>query len=216
MLKHYKRIILQLFVIVSFFVFQCAFSQTNTAAEQLTVLLQGFRTYQADFTQVTYGNNNQVMQRSRGNVMIKRPNGFRWETDTPTKQILITNGVQLWVYDVDLAQVTERPVDDRSNVNPAVLLSGSKKELMQDFSVDMVPQALSGRNHFSFLLRPKKQASFKWVQLDFHAGQLVTMKIFNNLGETSIFNFIRIKLNAPLATRLFNFKPPEGVDVVRQ
>lgn len=145
--------------------------------------------------------------------MIKKPGGFRWESDSPTKQILITDGKTLWNYNVDLAQATKRTLNQKASVNPATLLSGSIKDLTQGFHITQ----LSKGNMKIFLLKPKKKVvSFQWVQLKFLNKKLTQMKVLNHLDETSIFSFKHIRLNKTLSPQLFHFKPPAGVDVVNQ
>ncbi|MFK3617120.1 outer membrane lipoprotein chaperone LolA, partial [Coxiella burnetii] len=100
-------------------------SAQSDATTQLSQLLSNFRTYQAKFNQITFDGQDRVIQQSHGRVMIMRPGRFRWETDSPTKQIIITNGKTLWVYDVDLSQATQQPLAQKTNINPASLLSGS-------------------------------------------------------------------------------------------
>ena len=94
-----------------------------SSAVQLTRLLNQFTTLKANFTQKTVDINNQVLQKSNGNVMLQRPGHFRWETLAPSHQIVTTNGNTLWVYDVDLKQATKESLK-HIPVNPAKLLSG--------------------------------------------------------------------------------------------
>lgn len=201
-------------VVFIFLFFSCfAFAKSTSAAAQLGGLLHGFQTYQAKFNQVTLDSKGAVIQRSYGRVMIRRPGGFRWEADTPTKQIIIVDKKTLWTYDVDLQQATKRSLDTKASINPALLLSGSASNLTNQFNVTLV----SGEAH-TFLLKPKhgSDVSFKSVQLRFKGGRLVGMRVVNSLGETSVFSFTHIQLNARLAPRLFQFKPPPSVDVVNQ
>lgn len=205
--------IVHLIVFLTLFISGLAFAQSKDAVIALGKLLQGFQTYQAKFDQVTVDANGAIKQRTYGRVMIKRPGGFRWESDTPTKQIVIIDGKTLWTYDVDLQQATQRSLDQKANINSASLLSGSVSDLTNQFNV----VALSERPQ-TFLLTPKQASnvSFKSVELQFNKRQLTRMKIVNSLDETSIFTFNHIRLNQPLSSRLFQFKPPPGVDVVSQ
>ena len=214
MLNFFKKCLLTPLLIILLFLSGSVFAQeNNSAAVQLAKSLQKFSTYTADFRQVTYGSNGHVLQTSRGRVMIKRPGGFRWESDSPTKQIILTDGKALWVYNIDLAQATRQTVNQKANINPASLLSGSIKDLTQQFDVKILPN-----QHLQlFQLKPKGTGvSFKWVLLEFRNGELVGMKLLNNLDETSVFSFSKIRLNQTLPTSLFQFKPPKGVDVVNQ
>lgn len=211
-MNYYKKIS-QLIITFTFLFASSVFAQDNNPASQLGKLLQNFQTYQAKFSQVTLDANGAIKQRTHGCVMIKRPGGFRWETETPTKQIVIVDGKTLWTYDVDLQQATKRTLDQKTTINPASLLSGSVSDLTSQFTVSII----SGHPE-TFLLKPKQKnaVNFKSVELRFIDGRLTRMKVVNSLGETSVFNFSHIQLNRPLSSSLFQFKPPPDVDVVSQ
>ncbi|MBW5802324.1 outer membrane lipoprotein chaperone LolA [Coxiella endosymbiont of Ornithodoros amblus] len=189
-------------------------SAQSDATAQLSQLLSNFLTYQAKFNQITFDNQDQVIQQSHGRVMIMRPGCFRWETDSPTKQIIITNGKTLWVYDVDLSQATQQPLAKETNINPAALLSGSVKDLKQKFTITVS----STPDTATFQLVPHlgKSLNFNWIRLKFLKKQLTEMTVLNNLDERGIFQFSQIKVNAPLSSTLFAFKPSRGIDVLKQ
>lgn len=189
---------------------QTTFAAHQTAALQLTQLLNGFSTFQAQFTQTTTDLNQQVMQQSSGTMMIMRPGHFRWETKIPTHQIVITNGKILWVYDVDLKQATKQSIQN-SPINPAKLLSGDVATLMKQFSVHLIPH----KNSIVFQLIPKKpMREFRSVAIAFQHHELHSMQIQNALEQTNAFVFTHVVINKPLSPDLFKFIPPQGVDVM--
>lgn len=184
------------------------------ATSQLSQLLSGFHTYQATFRQTTFDSEERVIQQSRGRIMIKRPGRFRWETNIPTNQIIITNGKTLWVYNKDLSQASKQPLAKRTNINPASLLSGSIKDLKQNLTITSSPN--DGTVVFELVPRIKKDLNFKWIRLKFFQKQLTEMTVLNNLEERSIFQFKKIKINQLLADHLFEFKPSRDVDVIKK
>ena len=185
-----------------------AFALGDPALE-LNQLLSSFQTYQATFKQMTSNSNGQVIQTGHGRVMILRPGRFRWESDSPTKQIIITDSKTLWVYNVDLSEATQQPVNQAMSVNPASLLSGTVQNLKKQFKITRL-----GNSETFTLSSQQNDNTFQWIRLSFQQNRLVSMKVLNNLGETSTFDFQHIQINAPLSPSLFEFKPPPGVDVV--
>lgn len=194
----------QLFwVFILFFVSATAIA--DTAVAELSQLLGNYKTYQASFTQAP--------PKSSGRVMMMRPGKFRWETYNPTRQIVIANGDTLWVYDVDLQQATQQRVSSQGGTNPAALLTGNISVLTKRFSVTKIKR----NGAIWFQLTPKSTSNtFTLVQMQFSSGKLVNMLVKNNLGQTTRFHFYNIRLNAPLSSQLFIFKPPRGVDVLKQ
>lgn len=201
-------------IFLLFILFFCAFAfadQPLSAVGQLTELLNQFTTFKANFTQKTVDMNQETLQYSSGVVMIERPGRFRWETLKPAHQIVITNGKKLWMYDVELQQVTEQSIANNP-MNPATLLSGDADQLVRQFFVRMIPHG----NIFNFQLIPKKSnQQFKSIGLAFSHEKLISMRITNHMQQTTIFDFSRIALNKHLSSSLFEFVPPRGVDVLQ-
>lgn len=209
MIKVIKRSVLFFFALC---IWTCALAQAPVSAgAKLGELLNQFTTIEANFTQVTTDTQQQVLQRSHGRMMMERPGHFRWETQSPSHQVVITNGKKLWVYDVDLKQATEQSIAD-SPINPAKLLSGNIENLLKQFTVHMIPH----RNMVIFQLIPKKSnQQFRSVAMAFTHDKLQSMQIENNAEQTTTFDFEDVKLNAHLSPDLFEFKAASGVDVLQ-
>ena len=207
-MKYLKNIFLSslLFFCVSIFA-----DTPISASGQLVELLNQFTTFKANFTQKTVDMNQETLQYSSVIVMIERPGRFRWETLKPAHQIVITNGKKLWMYDVGLQQATEQSIANNP-MSPAKLLSGDANRLLQQFSVRMIPH----NNILNFQLIPKKHnRQFKMIGLAFSHEKLISMRIKNNMQQTTIFDFSRIVLNKQLPSSLFEFTAPRGVDVLQ-
>ena len=200
--------------------FLTAFSGTVAARPDITSrlnhLMLGLHTYQAAFKQITLDNKDRITQKSQGHVAIMRPNRFRWETDSPIRQIIIINGKKLCVYDVDLAQAVIYPMIGKANINPASLFLGSVDDLNKKFPITITSSNEGDNMEFQLFPKKGKDLNFKSLCLRFIKNHLVEMTIFNNLNEKSIFQFNQIRMNAPLSIQLFTFKPPYTVSVFKQ
>lgn len=186
-------------------------AEQETAAITLTQLLDRSSTYQAQFHQTTTDVQHQVLQQSDGTMMLMRPGHFRWETQSPTHQIVITDGKTLWVYDVDLKQATKQSIQN-SPMNPAKLLSGDVASLIEQFDVHMIPH----KNVLVFNLIPKKPTrQFRSVAIAFQHHKLHSMQIQNTMEQTNTFTFSNVSVNKSLSTNLFKFTAPPGVDVMQ-
>lgn len=187
------------------------FASTPSAPHKLAELLNRFTTFQANFTQVTRDAHQQIMQKSAGKMMLMRPGKFRFETQKPNHQIVITNGNTLWVYDVDLQQATEQSIQN-TPMNPAKLLSGNVDDLLKQFQVSMH----SHQNNITFILMPlKSDPAFRSATIVFHHNTLYRMQIQTNVEQTSTFDFSKITVNKTLPADLFEFHAPKGVDVLK-
>jgi outer membrane lipoprotein carrier protein len=72
-----------------------------------------------------------IVERSSGTLEIERPGRFRWSYFEPYEQWLVADGLNIWSYDVDLAQVTVKPQAKALANTPALLLGGSEDALSQ-------------------------------------------------------------------------------------
>lgn len=62
-------------------------------------------------------------QTAHGTFKILRPGLFKWEYTLPYKQTIVGDGQTVWLYDVDLAQVTKSSQDQAIGGSPAAILS---------------------------------------------------------------------------------------------
>src|SRR3990167_1551973 len=100
-----------------------AFSATPT--QQLVNLLSNIHAMTANFQQTLLDNRGKVLQKSNGNMALKRPNLFRWEIKQPEQQVIVADRRYLWVYDATLQQATKHRLDGEKSTTPAALLSSS-------------------------------------------------------------------------------------------
>jgi len=195
-----------LFIVSVFF---CAFAYAESPSEALTRLLLNIHTLQADFSQVIQG---KTMQQSQGHISLQRPGKFRWEVTSPMTQLIIANGARLWIYDPDLEQVTIKSFSKSTGQSPAFLLSDANLTLEKDFFVKEISHTPTSQ---TFLLKPKDNDNmFADIQLTFIQKQIRVMQLQDRLGHVTRITFKNVKLNAPLATALFSFKPLLHVDVI--
>jgi outer membrane lipoprotein carrier protein len=187
-----------------------AYAATDPS-DDLSRLLGDFQTLSANFNQVIYDGNKRPMQKTSGSMALSRPDKFRWEVKQLNEQLLVADGRYLWIYDIDLSQATRQIMDKNKSSSPASLLGGSVENLKSRFNVTHLSDA-----NPSFRLVPKNKGDlFKWIELTFTNGKLARMKLSDNLGSLSVFQFSEVNLNPNLSASLFQFKAPKGVDVVQ-
>ena len=97
-----------------------------TAAKRLNKLLSNTKSMTANFSQTTKGANSGTFS---GTMSVQRPNNFRWETKSPSEQLIVANGSSMWIYDKDLEQATKQNVDSQVGNTPALLLSGDPSKI---------------------------------------------------------------------------------------
>ncbi|MFN3580327.1 MAG: outer membrane lipoprotein chaperone LolA [Pseudomonas sp.] len=183
------------------------------AAARLNGLLSNATTMKADFSQMTLSSNGANLQETTGNLSLKRPGMFRWHTDAPMEQELVSDGQQIWLYDPDLEQVTIQAMDQRLTHTPALLLSGDVSTLAENFDITW---ADSG-DIVDFMLTPKvNDTLFDSLRLSFWGGVINDMQMSDAVGQRTNIMFQNVELNEDMGEEQFTFQVPDGVDVISE
>ncbi|WP_172152358.1 MULTISPECIES: outer membrane lipoprotein chaperone LolA [Pseudomonas] len=190
-----------------------ALADEDASAQRLTVLLSQAQTISARFSQLTLDGSGTQLQETAGQLVLKRPGLFRWHTDAPMEQLLVSNGEKVWLYDPDLEQVTIQTLDKRLTHTPALLLSGDVSEIRENFAISHK----EGGNVVDFMLKPKsKDTLFDSLRLSFRSGVLNDMQLIDSIGQRTNILFLSVKMNEAVDDSLFSFEIPEGADVIQE
>ena len=204
-------IIKRLICIFCLFITTNLYAQNN-AENSLAALLNNYHTLQAKFTEKTLTNNGEVVASTNGDIAFQRPDLFRWYTITPSKQLILNRGQTLAIYDVDLAQVTYKNVDEQYGATPALLLSGNVSKLKEHYNIKACPNQTAS----CYQLSAKDDNDvFRRLTISFNNGILNSMVIDNNLDQTTQIQFNSVKINSTLHPNLFKLNLPSDVDVVQ-
>jgi len=188
--------------------------------QDLERFLREVRSAQASFTQVVTspqraGETVARSKTSSGRFEFLRPGRFRFEYTQPFAQTIVADGQTLWLYDVDLNQVTARAQKDALGSTPAALIASGTdlKALGEVFDLKAAPTA-EGLEWVE--AQPKaRDGQLQSVRVGFKAGQLAALEIADSLGQRSVLTFSQWRGNAPLKAEQFRFQPPAGASVVR-
>lgn len=191
------------------------FAQANDEAsvQRLTQLLNQAQTVNARFSQLTLDGSGTQLQETAGQLALKRPGLFRWHTDEPMEQLLVSNGQKVWLYDPDLEQVTIQTLDQRLTHTPALLLSGDVSKIRENFEISHK----EGGSVVDFILKPKSRDTlFDSLRLSFRNGVLNDMQLIDSIGQRTNILFLNVKMNEPIDDSQFSFDIPEGTDVIQE
>lgn len=185
------------------------------ASADLTKILGGINSMQADFAQITSDGKGRSQPVQSGKMSVKRPGLFRWEVQKPSQQMVMTSGKFLWVYDPELMQATKQKLDEQVGNTPALLLSGDPRTLDAAF---VISEEKGGATEEKvFLLKPHgKDALFETLRVRFNSNKLTRMELVDALGQKTDIRFNNVQVNPALPAAQFEFTPPKGVDVIDQ
>lgn len=179
--------------------------------DRLKAFIAGAKTAEADFTQTVADKNGRVTQQASGRMAFARPGKFRWDYSKPYEQVIVGDGVKLWLYDADLEQVTVKSLGDVIAGTPAALLAGDnaieKYFALKDAGVADGLEWLEAT--------PKsKDTTFERIRMGFKGDTLVQMELFDFFGQRTTLRLSRLERNPRIPATRFTFTPPKGVDII--
>jgi chaperone LolA len=180
---------------------------------RLTQLLEKSQTISARFSQLTLDAGGTSLQETSGEMSVKRPGLFYWHTDAPQEQVVVSDGQKVTLWDPDLEQATIKKLDVRLNQTPALLLSGDVSKISQSFDITSKEQG----EVTDFTLKPKtKDTLFDSLRVSFRRGLINDMQLVDSVGQRTNILFNGVKANEAIPASKFQFKIPEGADVIQE
>ena len=184
--------------------------KTSTGEVYLEKFLAKTQTLEAGFQQTLRTHEGEVLQQTEGKFYLNRPGKFRWNYKTPYEQVIVSDGERIWIYDVDLEQVTVQKQSAGLPSSPMALLQDSAK-LHQSFTVSPLDEH---DGVYRLKLESKtNESDFTEIVVGVDAKGLRFMQLHDQFEQVTDIVFSEITTNSNLAKEIFEFIPPEGVDV---
>jgi len=188
--------------------------------ESLENFMKTAKTGRADFTQVVTAPAREGQaaksKTSSGTFEFARPNRFRFNYKRPFEQTIVADGQTLWLYDADLRQVTKRAQAQVLAQTPAAIISAAPDlaTLRKDFNVE----AAGEKDGIEWVqATPKtKEGQVHSIKVGFRGNDLAALDILDGFGQRSVMTFSKMEVNAKVGSEVFDFKPPQNADVIKQ
>jgi outer membrane lipoprotein carrier protein len=230
------------FLLLAFALFALPLSAASTPAPMKDVVsalekgYAGLQDVQADFSQNTTIAAVNRDQKGSGEVLLKRPASatamFRFNYAKPKQQI-ISNGKQVWFYTPENKQVMVSSVAAMFAGGNSIALSylTGLGHVSRDFDIAFASPAQDRNGNYQLELTPKKPSPvLVRLQLTVAAeaveqvratGEVknifpvVSSVVHDAGGNRTRIDYSRARVNKGLADAKFNFKIPEGVEVIK-
>jgi len=216
-----------------------ALAAQATLTEVVATLEAGYadlRDLQADFSQTTTLAGFPKPQKGHGALALRRPSGaaaqFRFDYTVP-KQVIISNGKQVWFYQPDNRQVLVSSLEGmfRGGNGIALAYLTGLGNVAKDFSASLANQAQDKQGNYQLELIPKRPtitlAKLRLTIDGTAVGRYQADKALQNTfpilssvvvdasGNQTRIDYSRIKVNSGLSTARFSFKVPQGVEIIK-
>ena len=211
-----KNIIINLFLSLTFMSVNVV--AADSSASQGEILLQKFLddtdTMQAEFHQVLRTHDGEVLQESSGMFYLDRPGDspgrFRWDYQAPHEQVIVSDGERIWMYDVELRQVTVQKQSTSLPQTPMALLQKSFS-LSDNYDIAQLDER-DGIYRLK-LTNKNNDSDFGEIVIGVSAEGLRFLQLHDQFEQVTDIVFSDVTTNLVLENSVFRFVPPEGADV---
>lgn len=222
----------------------CCLSGTALAAEAtldevVATLEAGYadlRDLQASFAQTTTLAGFPKPQKGHGSLALRRPKGaaaqFRFDYAVP-KQLIVSNGRQVWFYQPDNRQVMISSLEGMFQGGNSIAMAylTGLGNVGKDFSAAFAQETRDKKGNYLLELTPKKPtptlsrlrltidgAAVGRYQTDKNSGSgfpILTSVVVDGFGNQTRIDYSRVKLNSGLPAGRFSFNVPKGVEIIK-
>lgn len=189
---------------------------TSDSVATLQSFLKNVTSLRANFVQVVTSPNSERTRTSSGTFVLSRPNRFRFDYLKPYEQLIISDGKNIWLYDKDLEQVTQRDYSSALDTTPAALLAGGAEATMaqENFMLSSLPDA-QGLQWVEGKPR-QDDGQINVARIGFRNGVLEVLEIVDNFRQKSTLTFTDVEINPAIDEQVFVFEIPQGVDLINE
>jgi outer membrane lipoprotein carrier protein len=182
----------------------------DDAGQRLKLALKQMDNLTTDFKQTVLDEDKNIVQQSRGTLALQRPGKFAWHYTDPFEQRIIADGSELWIYDVELDQVTVKPMD-QGLANAPIMILMKQADISEEFDVNEV-----GQRKFLYwveLVPHGSDLQYTHIYIGIDGEQVRAMELQDQFGQSTQIVFENLRLGVVHNPATFRFVPPPGVDV---
>lgn len=196
--------------LLAFAIVAAGSAQAGPGLDQLNGFLNGLQTLSAVFEQSVFNTENSSTGDFKGQLLLKRPQRFRWNYTAPYQQDIIADGRWVWLVDKGLEQVSQQDQADALRGTPALVLLADT-DISKQFEITELGEH-QGMQWLELIPRDP-EGPFERVQLALADNMLQRMETRDRFGQISRFVFHGMKRNEALSDKLFVYTPSAEYDV---
>ncbi|MCD8548291.1 MAG: outer membrane lipoprotein chaperone LolA [Aeromonadaceae bacterium] len=176
-------------------------------AQELKALLGQVKQFSAHFQQQVFDVEGQPLQQASGELLVSRPDRFRWETKQPDESLILSDGKSVWLYDPFVEQVSITTLADAVVNTPFLLISSTDPTLWARYDV------LKEEHAFTVTSKQKGQRIESLRLIFAPGGQLSRFEVNETQGQRSEFELSQYNGQPAVKADTFHFAVPKGVTV---
>jgi outer membrane lipoprotein carrier protein len=170
--------------------------------------------FSAEFVQESTIKSMEITDFASGRVYVKHPGMMRWEYEKPERQVIITDGHQLWIFrpQDNLVMVGQAPVFFRDGKGASFLSDIGL--VRKKFTITLARP--EGENLYELRMVPREGTlNVAEVRLAVtpRAFTIARITTLSGYGDDTRIDLVSPQFNVNLAESLFRFEIPPGAEV---
>jgi outer membrane lipoprotein carrier protein len=173
--------------------------------------------FSADFFQESTLKAMDITDTAQGRITIKRPGKMRWEYDQPEKQIIVSDGIQLWIYRPEDQQVMVGGAPDFFGDGKGASFLSDIKLMRKNFQIIMA-ETDDGDGHTVLELEPiSEDANIARIFISIvpETFDIVEVITYNPYGDETRIKLKNINFRETIDDAIFRFEVPPGVEIMQ-
>jgi outer membrane lipoprotein carrier protein len=159
-------------------------------------------------------------KKSKGRILIKAGGKLRWDTDEPTKSLVLMDGKTIWLVDYpsdpdEKISVLKARNPKKSQPHTVVAFLMGKGHISDDYLVDGKIEKGAAGTKVITLKSKSPEPQVKNLKLHVaESNKAITAISFDDLlGNSTTLEFSGIAFNEEIDNKVFQFKPPKNSEV---
>ncbi|MBI3209377.1 MAG: outer membrane lipoprotein chaperone LolA [Candidatus Solibacter usitatus] len=172
------------------------------------------QTVQVDFQQtLSYVTQPTARRMESGVLFLRKPGKMRWEYKEPTKKLFVSDGKDIFFYTPATNRVEKSKVKETDDMRAPLAFLIGKLDFQRDFK-EYIVRPETGWHWI--IAKPKSdKAPYREVQFLLTSNLVIArLKVMGQDQSVMEFSFQNERLNPPLDDGIFQFRIPEGAEVV--
>ena len=176
-------------------------------AADLKAKLASVKLFSAHFEQTVFDIEGKKLQQSSGDMLVSRPDRFRWDTKQPDENLIVSDGSDVWLFDPFVEQVSVMRLSTAVENTPFLLITSSDPKLWSHYEI------LKEGDSFTVTSRQKNQR-IESLRIVFDGkSQITRFEVNEAQGQRSEFQLTQFNQNPAIQADTFSFKVPDGVTI---
>ncbi len=208
-----------IFIISAAECFSAQNENLDSVVDKIQSKYEHIEDFHADFIQEANVKALNRVQKAEGEVWFKKPGMMRWNYYEPSKDEIVSDGQTMWFYNEEEKQVIQSPLSQVSDSGTTTtLLSGlgKIKELFKA-SFSNSKEFETNGNYFIDLQPKEDEEDFNKVTVSVDKASMIVnaMYLYDPYGNLTKVTLNNIQIDKGVSDTLFNFKVPDGVEVIK-